>query len=182
MGALGLPFAEEAGGFGATPVEASVVAGELGRAGVSSAYADALVAGSLLASAGESELLGDVAEGGAFVLPALAEPGRAWSLTAFATNAKGSGDDWMLTGVKSPVLCGSSATHVVVAAAVDDEAGIFVVESPTVDDDVARARRHPGPAPARRRRGGRRTGPSRRRSASPRSPARRSAPWTRRCR
>jgi alkylation response protein AidB-like acyl-CoA dehydrogenase len=135
VGALGLPFSEEAGGFGASPVEASVVASELGRAGTTCAYADALVAGSLLASAGDAELLGAAAEGSAFVLPAVAEPGRAWSLTAFATNAVRSGDDWSLTGVKSPVLCGSSATHVVVAASVDDGVGVFLVERPEVGGD-----------------------------------------------
>jgi alkylation response protein AidB-like acyl-CoA dehydrogenase len=137
MGALGLPFAEEAGGFGASPVESSVVAGELGRAGVSCAYADALVAGSLLASSGEAELLGAVAEGTAFVLPAIAEPGRAWSLTAFATNAVRSGEHWALTGVKSPVLQGSSATQLVVAASVEDGVGVFLLDAPSVaEDDV----------------------------------------------
>ncbi len=137
LGALGLPFAEDAGGVGASAVEASVVATELGRAGVLSAYADALVAGSLLASAGETELLGQVTEGTALVLPAFAEPGRAWSLTAFATNAAESAGTWALTGTKSPVHGGSSVTHAVVAATVGGGPGVFVVDAPVVGPDEA---------------------------------------------
>ena len=56
MGALGLPFPEASGGFGATAVEVSLVATELGRAEIQTAYADALVAAALLVDAGQTEL------------------------------------------------------------------------------------------------------------------------------
>lgn len=49
VGALGLPFPEAVGGFGAGPVEVLVVASELGRAGLRAPYAETMVAGSLLA-------------------------------------------------------------------------------------------------------------------------------------
>ena len=133
MGALGLPFAEEAGGLGASAVEASLVATELGRAGVQTAYADALVAGSVLAAAG-SDLLGSLVEGSALVVPTLAEPGRAWSLTSSAVQASGSGDSWKLTGTKGPVPYADAATHLVVPAAVDGGLGLFLVETPSVAD------------------------------------------------
>ena len=131
MGALGLPFGENDGGFGASPIEVSLVATELGRAGVQTAYAEALVAASLLVSSGsQSGLVESVAEGSALVLPALAEPQRAWSPTTSSVRAARSGDSWTLTGVKEPVLSADSATHLVVPAQTDDGLAVFLVESP----------------------------------------------------
>ncbi|MEO7130831.1 MAG: acyl-CoA dehydrogenase family protein, partial [Dermatophilaceae bacterium] len=135
LGALGLPFSEEAGGFGASPVEVSLVAGELGRAGVHTAYAEALVAASLLVDGEQTEVLGAVADGSVLVIPALAEPGRAWSLTASTVTAKGSGSDpdgWTLTGVKEPVQFVAAASHVVVPAQTPDGLAVFLVEGPKV--------------------------------------------------
>ena len=78
LGALGLPFPEEAGGMGAGPVEAMVVALELGRAGVRTAYSETLTAAAML---GDDELFGAAVEGSRVVVPALFEPMRAWSPT-----------------------------------------------------------------------------------------------------
>ena len=58
MGALGLPFAEEDGGFGAGPVEVSIVAEEIGRVIAPEPYVEAVVlAGGLI----EGELRAAVA-------------------------------------------------------------------------------------------------------------------------
>ena len=76
LGALGLPFPEEDGGMGAGPVEAMVVALELGRAGVRTAYSETLTAAAML---GDDKLFGAAVEGSRVVVPALFEPMRAWS-------------------------------------------------------------------------------------------------------
>lgn len=136
LGALGLPFPEATGGFGASPVEVSLVAGELGRAGVRSAYAEALVAASLLVDAGQTDLVGAVAEGSALVIPALAEPGMAWSLACSTVTAELSGGSseagWTLSGVKEPVQFAAAATHLVVPAQTPDGLAAFLVPDPRV--------------------------------------------------
>jgi alkylation response protein AidB-like acyl-CoA dehydrogenase len=132
MGALGLPFAEEDGGFGAGPVEVSIVAEEIGRVIAPEPYVEAVVlAGGLIAAAGtpaqKTEIIGALAEGQ--LVPAFAhtEPGSRYSEVATVT-ASGSGDSWTLTGVKEPVLGGARADLLIVSAAVDGGTGLFLVQ------------------------------------------------------
>lgn len=134
MGLLGLPFGEEVGGMGAGPVEVMLVAEELGRAGVQSAFVDALLAGWILSLTG-SDLVESVADGSAFVVPALAEPSRAWSLAATSVTAVADGDAWTLTGAKEPVPYAADATHVVVSALAGSDTALFLVEKPPVVGD-----------------------------------------------
>lgn len=144
-GLLGLPFAEEAGGFGASAVEVFVAARELGRAGVQSAYADALLATSLLAAAGDA-LVGSAVSGEALVLPALAEPMRAFSPVPGGVTANASGGGIAVTGTKGPVPSGAAATHVVVSARMEDggadgtsadgETVVLLLDQPRVENDV----------------------------------------------
>jgi hypothetical protein len=121
VGALALPFEEGAG-----PVEVMIVAEELGRARARSAYAEMLVAGHVLADTGH-ELVEAIGEGAAVVVPALAQPGRAWSLDS-SVAATQSGQGWTLSGVKEPVPYGEAASHVVVTT----DRGVFLVEGPSV--------------------------------------------------
>ena len=109
-GLLGLPFPEAAGGFGAGAVEVFVAARELGRAGVQSAYADALLAGSVLAAAGD-ELLSSAVAGEALVLPALVEPMRAFSAVPGGVTAALTGDTVTVSGTKGPVPPGAAASR-----------------------------------------------------------------------
>ncbi|YAL83985.1 acyl-CoA dehydrogenase family protein [Dermacoccaceae bacterium W4C1] len=135
IGALGLPFAEEVGGFGASPVEVSLVAGELGRAGVQSAYPEAMTAGWVLSKAdGQSELLEAVAGGEKLVVTGFAEPHQAWSPLTPTTTASGSGDSWTLTGTKSPVLFGEAADAVVVTAKTEAGTALFLVDASDLQD------------------------------------------------
>ncbi|CAG7572310.1 hypothetical protein FB554_0443 [Barrientosiimonas humi] len=131
LGALGLPFPEEDGGFGASPVEVSVVASELGRRGVRTAYADALVANYVLTKADSgSDVLEQALSGEALVLPALAEPGRAWSPLETDVTASGTGDEVKLTGTKGPVPSVATATYVVVPASTEGGLGLFLAQVP----------------------------------------------------
>lgn len=143
-GLLGLPFPEAAGGFGAGAVEVFVAARELGRAGVQSPYADALLATSVLAAAG-SDLVGSAVSGETLVLPALAEPMRAFSAVPGGVTATLTGDSVTVSGTKGPVPSGAAASHAVVSARIDaggaggsteGETVLVLIEGPRVEDDV----------------------------------------------
>lgn len=136
-GLLGLPFGEDVGGFGASAVEVFVAARELGRAGVQSAYADALLAASLLAAAGD-DLLEDMVSGGALVLPALAEPRRAFAPVPGGVSATEGDGGWTVDGLKGPLPFGASATHCIVSARAADETVLLVLDGPQVEEDVLR--------------------------------------------
>lgn len=123
MGTLGLPFPEDAGGMGAGPVEVMIVASELGRAGMRTPYAETMVAGTLL---GTDTLLESVCDGSALVVPALDEPGRAWSPTPVGVVADGD----RLTGVRAPIPYADHAAYVVTTARGTDGTAIAVVDGP----------------------------------------------------
>ena len=136
-GLLGLPFGEDVGGFGASAVEVFVAARELGRAGVQSAYADGLLAAGILAAA-DDELLEGAVSGDALVLPALAEPMRAFAGVPGGVRAAQGVDGWTVAGFKGPIPYGAAATHCVVSARTDDETVLLVLDAPDVEDDVLR--------------------------------------------
>jgi alkylation response protein AidB-like acyl-CoA dehydrogenase len=133
MGALGLPFAEEDGGFGAGPVEVAIVAEEIGRVIAPEPYVEAVVlAGGLVAAAGtadqKTEIIGALAEG--TLVPAFAhiELKSRYNERAYAVTASREGDSWTLSGVKEPVLGGGRADLLVVSADVDGATGLFLVQ------------------------------------------------------
>lgn len=133
-GALGLPFAEADGGFGAGPVEVAIVAEEVGHVLAPEPYVEAVVfAGSLVEALGtdeqRAEIIGGIAEG--TLVPAVAhtESGGRYSEQPTAVTAAGSGDSWTLTGVKEPVITGERADLLLVTAALPSGGtGVFVVK------------------------------------------------------
>lgn len=133
MGALGLPFAEEDGGFGAGPVEVSIVAEEIGRVLAPEPYVEAVVlAGGLVAAVGtpeqKTEIIGALAEG--TLVPAFAhtEQKSRYNERAYAVTASKDRDSWTLSGVKEPVLGGGRADLLVVSADVDGATALFLVQ------------------------------------------------------
>jgi alkylation response protein AidB-like acyl-CoA dehydrogenase len=133
MGALGLPFAEEDGGFGAGPVEVSIVAEEIGRVIAPEPYVEAVVlAGGLVAAAGtpeqKTEIIGALAEG--TLVPAFAhvEPASRYNERAYAVTAAQADGSWTLSGVKEPVLGGGRADLLIVSADVDGATALFLVQ------------------------------------------------------
>lgn len=127
LGALGLPFSEEDGGFGAGPVEVSVVAEEIGRTLAPEPFVESVVlGGSLVAALGtpeqRSDLIGRLAEGALVLAVAHEDLGEPVTATQ-------DGDAWTLTGVKEPVLHGARADVLLVTAALPGGVtGVFVVE------------------------------------------------------
>lgn len=133
-GALGLPFDEADGGFGAGPVEVAIVAEEIGHVIAPEPYVESVVlAGSLVQALGSDEqrarILGGIAEG--TLVPAVAhtEVGGRYSEQPSAVTASGSGDSWTLSGTKEPVITGERADLLIVTAALPSGGtGVFVVE------------------------------------------------------
>jgi len=121
LGLLGLPFDTEFGGSGQGPVEAMLVATELGRALAGIGWlANAVLAGPLLAEAGTpaqcSRWLPALARGERRLAFACHEPEARYTLTDVQTRARRDGDGWILDGRKSLVLGGDSADALVVVA------------------------------------------------------------------
>jgi len=121
LGLLGLPFAEEDGGFGGGPVEIGFVMEAFGRGLVLEPYlATVVLAGGLLRHAASPEqrarLVPAIAAGETVLAAALAERQSRYSLNDVATKAERDGDGWRITGAKSLVLHGDSADTLVVTA------------------------------------------------------------------
>jgi pimeloyl-CoA dehydrogenase small subunit len=142
LGLLGLPFAEEHGGFGGGGIEAMLLMEAFGRALVLEPYlATVVLAGTALRLAGSeaqyAALVPQVAEGKLLLAVAHGERQARYDLSDVLTTAKPKGRGWVLDGAKSVVAHGDSADRLVVSArtagARDDAAGItlFLVDAAT---------------------------------------------------
>lgn len=128
LGLLGLPFAEEHGGFGGGPVETMLVMEAIGRVLALEPYlATVILCGTALRLAGtdaqKSELLPRIAEGGLRLAFAHGERQARYDLADVTTTAAKSGAGWQLDGGKSVVVHGDSADKLVVSARTGGERG-----------------------------------------------------------
>ena len=141
LGLLGLPFAEEHGGFGGGPVEIMLVMEAFGRVLALEPYlATVVLSGAALRLAGseaqKSALLPQIADGSLRLAFAHAERQARYDLSDVLTAAKPkSGGGWVIEGAKSVVSHGDGADKLIVSARVsggrDDPAGIglFLVDA-----------------------------------------------------
>ncbi|MGA3401065.1 MAG: acyl-CoA dehydrogenase family protein [Acetobacteraceae bacterium] len=121
LGLLGLPFAEEYGGFGGGAQEIMLVMQAFGRALILEPYlATVVLGGTALRFAGsvaqKSELLPAIAEGRMKLAFAHSERQARYDLTDVVTTAKRSGNGWVLDGAKSVVTHGDAADRLVLSA------------------------------------------------------------------
>jgi alkylation response protein AidB-like acyl-CoA dehydrogenase len=139
LGILGATLPEAVGGSDGGPVEAMVIAEELGRALVVEPYVDTVVvAGGLLRRAGgeaATAVLERIAEGSAVVALAVTEAasGDYWeglSTRAVRDGRAGAqrpgdehGDQWVISGAKTVVMSAPLATHLLIAARTGGEPG-----------------------------------------------------------
>lgn len=139
LGILGLPFAEEDGGFGGSAVDTMLVMQGLGRSLVVEPYlATAVLAGGALRHAGTAaqkrEMVPAIAAGEMTAAFAYLEPQSRYDALDVATTARREGDDWVLHGRKCVVLHGDSADRLVVSARVEggrrdrEGIGLFLVD------------------------------------------------------
>ncbi len=140
LGLLGLPFAEEHGGYGGGPVDVMLVMQEFGRALALEPYlATVVLGGTALQLAGsaaqQGEILPAVAEGRMKLAFAHGEREARYDLPFVRTTAKRSAGGWVLDGAKSVVFHGDSADRLVVSARVSgddadaDGIGLFLVDA-----------------------------------------------------
>jgi pimeloyl-CoA dehydrogenase small subunit len=139
LGLLGLPFAEEHGGFGGGGIETMLVMQAWGRVLALEPYlASVVLSGTALRLAGnkaqQSALLPQIAAGKLVVAFAHGERQARYDLSDVLTNATPKGGGWVLDGAKSVVTHGDIADKLVVSARTkgdrDDPSGIalFLVD------------------------------------------------------
>ncbi|WP_370082450.1 acyl-CoA dehydrogenase [Streptacidiphilus sp. MAP12-16] len=127
QGLLGLHLPGEHGGGGGDLLDLAVVVEETGRVVLPGAYLPTVLASAVIAAAGGTAAkrwLPTLAEGGCTAASAL-EPG---GLTA----RREPGGGWRLAGVSGPVLGADEADLLLLAAATDEGAAWFVVETSEV--------------------------------------------------
>ena len=121
QGLLGLPFAEDDGGFGAGAVETMIVMEALGRALVLEPYLPTVViAGGLLRHGGSAEQkaahIPAIIDGSKSFAFAQLEKNSRYDLNDVVTSAKKKGAGWVLDGEKFVVINGENADTLLVTA------------------------------------------------------------------
>ncbi|MBS0638724.1 MAG: acyl-CoA dehydrogenase family protein [Proteobacteria bacterium] len=140
LGLLGLPFAEEYGGFGGGAQEIMLVMQAFGRVLVLEPYLPTVVlCGTAIDAVGTAEqkrtLLTAIAEGSLKMSFAHGERQARYDLNDVVTTAKKSGSGWVLDGSKTVVSHGEAADKIIVSARTSgdryDEDGItlFIVDA-----------------------------------------------------
>jgi len=136
---LGIP--ERFGGQGFGPVELYVVFEEMGAALLCAPYFStvALAANALMNVGSEEDqdrYLPGIASGETIATVALTDDAGGWDLAATTTTAERDGDRWVVSGVRSYVTDGSSATLLLVPATTPAGLSLFAVDGAA--DGVAR--------------------------------------------
>jgi pimeloyl-CoA dehydrogenase small subunit len=121
LGLLGVPFAEEDGGFGGGAVETMLIMEAFGRALVLEPYlATVVLAGALIRRGASAEqraaLVPQIAAGDLRLAFAHSERQSGWDLFDVGLSARKDGDGFKLSGEKGLVLHGDSAHKLVVSA------------------------------------------------------------------
>jgi len=138
LGLLGLPFAEEDGGFGGGAVETMLVAESLGKYLVLEPYlATVILGGGVLkraSAAQKAEHIPAIADGSRTFALATTERHSRYDLNDVTTTAKKDGDAYVLDGEKAVVVNGGTADYLIVSARAGgqrrDKAGVglFIVK------------------------------------------------------
>ena len=140
LGLLGLPFAEDEGGFGGGPTETALVMEAFGRGLVVEPYlATAVMGAALLRRVATPEqrarLAPSIAAGERVLAYAQVERQSRHSLNDVKTRARREGGSWRLNGAKSLVVHGDSADTLLVTARTDGDErarhgiGLFMVDA-----------------------------------------------------
>jgi pimeloyl-CoA dehydrogenase small subunit len=140
LGLLGLPFAEEHGGFGGGPVDVMIVMEAFGRVLALEPYlATVVLAGTALGHAGSAAqnaaIVPQIVDGSLRLAVAHGERQARYDLNDLMTTATKTRSGWRLDGAKSVVVHGDSADKLIVSARVSgdrhdpDGIGLFLVDA-----------------------------------------------------
>src|SRR6478752_1644396 len=133
LGLQGLHVPEEYGGSGYTYVELGVVLEEMGRVLLCAPFFSTVVlaANTLILSgddAAKAKHLPGIADGSTIASLAYTEPSGKWDESGITLQATASGDGYTLSGTKSFVLDGHTASLIIVAARTDAGVSLFAVD------------------------------------------------------
>src|SRR5271156_2194672 len=140
LGLLGLPFAEDYGGFGGGPIDVMLVMEAFGRVLALEPYlATVVLSGTALRLAGnaaqQSAILPQLAEGHMTLAFAHGERQARYDLNDVLTTAKPTARGWQLDGAKSVGAHGAGADRLIVSARIageredPDGIGLFLVDA-----------------------------------------------------
>jgi alkylation response protein AidB-like acyl-CoA dehydrogenase len=134
LGLQGLIIPEDFGGSGYSYVELGVVLEEMGRALLCAPYFSTVVlAANTLIHSGDDAAKGDylpgIASGETIATLAFTEPAGKWDEAGITLAATKKGDSWTLSGTKSFVLDGATATLILVAARTAKGVSLFAVDA-----------------------------------------------------
>ncbi|ARR56745.1 acyl-CoA dehydrogenase [Rhizorhabdus wittichii DC-6] len=149
MGLLGLPFAEEDGGFGGSGVEMMLIMEALGRGLMVEPYfATVVLAGGVLrhgaSAAQRAAIVPGVIAGERILALAHDEAGQARHTLAARTSARPSGNGWIIDGAKIAVIHGRSADTLIVSATTGEGLGLFLVDAKADGVAIEAARGYDG--------------------------------------
>ncbi|MBQ74519.1 MAG: pimeloyl-CoA dehydrogenase small subunit [Gammaproteobacteria bacterium] len=121
LGWLGLPFSEEDGGFGGTPIETMIMLEEFGKGLVVEPFLPTVIlAGRVLADGGSQEMkegvLAEIIAGTKLGALAFVEPQARFNLADVTTTATDDEAGFLINGFKGVVIGGPSADLLVVPA------------------------------------------------------------------
>lgn len=131
---LGIALPESVGGSGGGFIELGVLLAEVGwSVAPVPVYPTLLLGADTIARHGDSETqqryLPGVVDGTLILTAALAEVGNSNPAAPRSTTARRDGDDWLIDGAKKLVPAAQLANAIVVSAAADDGAGLFIVDT-----------------------------------------------------
>ena len=140
LGWLALPFKEEDGGIGGTPVDTMILMEEFGKGLVVEPYLQTVImVGTALSEVGsaeqKAEVIPSIIDGSLIATFAYAEESAYHDLNYIATSATRDGDSFLINGTKSVVSNAQSAEKILVTARtsgnIDDGDGItlFLVDA-----------------------------------------------------
>jgi alkylation response protein AidB-like acyl-CoA dehydrogenase len=134
LGLQGLTIPEDNGGSGFSYVELGIVLEEMGRALLCAPYFSTVVlaANTLMQSGDDSakaDYLPGIASGDTIATLAFTEPSGKWDEAGITVPATKKGDDWTLSGTKSFVLDGATASLILVAARSGAGVSLFAVDA-----------------------------------------------------
>ena len=140
LGWLGISISEKSGGFGGTAIETMILMEEFGKGLVLEPYLETIVlSAGIIDSCGtekqKKEVLEKVISGDIHLALAFTEPQSRFNLSDVSTEAKQSGDFYVINGFKSVVMNGPSADTLIVSARTsknqsdNDGISLFLIDS-----------------------------------------------------
>ncbi|MBL4906203.1 MAG: acyl-CoA dehydrogenase family protein [Sneathiella sp.] len=147
LGWLGMPFSEEVGGFGGSPVETMIMMESMGKGLVLEPFfSTVILSGALVAEAGSpaqiEAIIPEVIEGNLMLAFGYAEAQSRFNLSDVETTATKSGDSYKINGHKAVVYHGGTADKIIVSARTSgnsrDEDGIslFIINNDAAGVDI----------------------------------------------